>query len=293
MRAGISFHRGPPTSDVFSQHPIMEDPPSLLVDYHSPWQIPDSPLISEEPRMGGQLLPSHGRINQVSSPWGELQNQPTPSLPRRTPPSQRSALPSRHRLRRSLHHRRPHQKGHHPLPQTVPRPRGLPTRHGRPPNPTTHRPHPLNQYLTIGASTPPPNRSSAPSRRNSSTEPTTAPATRPVYRSDGGSKPGATPAGFIPRSDNSHRTNGRTITAITRPHKPSVQHLGGTPPARACPANAAWWPASAGRSSRGCPSARATKSSTVSSIARWQTYSRRPPPEVLSKPLPRVRRPVS
>ena len=31
-----------------------------------------------------------------------------------------------------------------PLPQTVPRPRGLPTRHGRPPNPTTHRPHPLN-----------------------------------------------------------------------------------------------------------------------------------------------------
>ena len=27
----------------------MEDPPSLLVDYHSPWQIPDSPLISEEP----------------------------------------------------------------------------------------------------------------------------------------------------------------------------------------------------------------------------------------------------
>ena len=45
----ISFHRGPPTSDVFSQHPIMEDPPSLLVDYHSPWQIPDSPLISEEP----------------------------------------------------------------------------------------------------------------------------------------------------------------------------------------------------------------------------------------------------
>ena len=51
MRAGISFHRGPPTSDVVFQHPIMEDPPSLLVDYHSPWQIPDSPLISEEPEM--------------------------------------------------------------------------------------------------------------------------------------------------------------------------------------------------------------------------------------------------
>ena len=27
----------------------MEDPPSLLVDSNSPWQIPYSPLISEEP----------------------------------------------------------------------------------------------------------------------------------------------------------------------------------------------------------------------------------------------------
>ena len=26
--------------------------------------------------MGGQLLPSHGRINQVSSTWGELQKEP-------------------------------------------------------------------------------------------------------------------------------------------------------------------------------------------------------------------------
>ena len=41
------------------------------------------------------------------------------------------------------------------------------------------------------------------------------------------------PAGSIPRSDNSHRTNGRTTTTITRPHKPSVQHLGGTPHHRA------------------------------------------------------------
>ena len=49
MRAGISFHRGPPASDVIFQHPIMEDPPSLLVDSNSPWQIPYSPLISEEP----------------------------------------------------------------------------------------------------------------------------------------------------------------------------------------------------------------------------------------------------
>ena len=40
---------------------------------------------------------------------------------------------------------------------------------------------------------------------------------------------GTTPAGFIPRSDNSHQTNGRTTTTITRPHKPSVQHTGGTP----------------------------------------------------------------
>ena len=108
-------------------------------------------------------------------------NQPASSLPRRAPPSQRSALPSRHstnaippthhRLRRSPHHRRPHQEGHHPLPQTVPRPRGLPTRHGRPPNPTTPCPHPPNQYSTIGASTRSPSRSSPPLRPNSWTGP--------------------------------------------------------------------------------------------------------------------------
>ena len=73
-------------------------------------------------------------------------------------------------------------------------------------------------------------RFSAPLRRNSSTEPTTRAATRPAYRSGTGSKPGTTPAGSTPRSDNSHRTNGRTTTSITRPHKPSVQHMGGTPP---------------------------------------------------------------
>ena len=72
-------------------------------------------------------------------------------------------------------------------------------------------------------------RFSAPLRRNSSTEPTTRAATTPAYRSGTGSKPGTTPAGFIPRSDISHRTNGRTTTTITRPHKPSVQHMGGTP----------------------------------------------------------------
>ena len=77
--------------------------------------------------------------------------------------------------------------------------------------------------------TQPPSRSSAPSTKNSSTEPTTAPATRPAYRSAGGSKPGTTHVGSIPRSANSHQTNGRTTTTITRPHKPSVQHTGGTP----------------------------------------------------------------
>ena len=56
MRAGISFHRGPPASDVVFQHPIMEDPPSLLVDSNSPWQIPYSPLISEEPLIVGLIL---------------------------------------------------------------------------------------------------------------------------------------------------------------------------------------------------------------------------------------------
>jgi len=49
MRAGISFHRGPPASDVFSQQPIMEDPSTLLVDSDSPSQIPGYALISEEP----------------------------------------------------------------------------------------------------------------------------------------------------------------------------------------------------------------------------------------------------
>ena len=77
--------------------------------------------------------------------------------------------------------------------------------------------------------TQPPSLFSAPSRPNSSTEPTTRAATRPAYRSDGGSKPGTTPAGFTPRSDISHQTNGRTTTTITRPHKPSVQPMGGTP----------------------------------------------------------------
>ena len=32
----ISFHRGPPASDVIYQQPIMEDPPSFLVDSDPP-----------------------------------------------------------------------------------------------------------------------------------------------------------------------------------------------------------------------------------------------------------------
>ena len=39
------------------------------------------------------------------------------------------------------------KRGHHPLPQTVPHPRGQPTRHHRSPNPTTHHPHPLKPIL--------------------------------------------------------------------------------------------------------------------------------------------------
>ena len=70
---------------------------------------------------------------------------------------------------------------------------------------------------------------SAPSRRNSSTETTTRAATTPAYQSGTGSKPGTTPAGSTPPSGTSHQTNGRTTTTITQPHKPSVQHMGGTP----------------------------------------------------------------
>ena len=107
---------------------------------------------------------------------------------------------------------------------------------------TPQPPPPNSAGLTASASpwagpgcagtTPPPSRSSAPSRKNSSTGPTTTTGTRPACQSAGGSKPGTTPAGFTPPSDNSHRTNGRTTTTITRPHKPSVQLTGGTPPNR-------------------------------------------------------------
>ena len=45
-----------------------------------------------------------------------------------------------------------------------------------------------------------------PQKGNSSTEPTTQTGTKPAYQSDGGSKPGTTPTGFTPQSDNNHQT---------------------------------------------------------------------------------------
>ena len=42
-------------------------------NYRSRHQVRLSIRTTATERMGGQLLPSHSRINQVSSPWGELQ----------------------------------------------------------------------------------------------------------------------------------------------------------------------------------------------------------------------------
>ena len=50
----------------------MEDPPSLLVDYHSPWQIPYSPLISEEPRY---LTAADIEVVEVNRPNRQLRRQ--------------------------------------------------------------------------------------------------------------------------------------------------------------------------------------------------------------------------
>ena len=56
MRAGISFHKGPPGSDVSFQHPIIEDPSSLPVDSNSPpgrspspHSVPKSPFDGDHP----------------------------------------------------------------------------------------------------------------------------------------------------------------------------------------------------------------------------------------------------
>ena len=101
-------------------------------------------------------------LRYLSDPGVIRTDQQASSLQRRAPTSQRGALPSsdstnaippaHHRLRHSPHHRRPLKKGHHPLPETLPRPRSLPTRHDRPQNPTTHHPlKPKFDYRGINA----------------------------------------------------------------------------------------------------------------------------------------------
>lgn len=89
-------------------------------------------------------------LRRLSDPRRVRDHEPAPALTSRAPRSQRRALPGRarahavppahHRLRRPPHCRGPLQARHHPLPQAVPRPRGLPTRHDRPPRPNSaHR----------------------------------------------------------------------------------------------------------------------------------------------------------
>ena len=167
-------------------------------------------------------------------------NQPAPPLPRRAPTSQRSPLPTRHRTNANFTNP-PSTTSLDAPPKASPKKTSSAASNASSPARSTNTswqttepdntppPPPEPQYLTIGASTPPPSRSSAPSKRNSSTGPTTTTGTRPACQSVGGSKPGTTPARFTPPSDNSHQTNGRTTITITRPHKPSVQHTGGTP----------------------------------------------------------------
>ena len=168
------------------------------------------------------------------------------------------------RLRHPTQGRGQEEKGDHPLPQAAHRPTDLPTADQPAPNPelrpathptptrrhhrdpgrpsSQHPPQPHLSTRTRPTPQPPPRYQipelapNPPSRpipdltnigaSNSSTTTTTEAATTPVYQSVTGSKPGTTPAGFIPRSEISHRTNGRTTTTITRPHRPSVQHTG-------------------------------------------------------------------
>ncbi len=96
-------------------------------------------------RSGGSVRQA---LRCLPDPRGLRDHQPAPTLPSRTPRSQRCPLPGRprahavpptdHRLRRPPHRRRPLQARHHALPQAVPRPRSLPTRHDRPPSPNHH-----------------------------------------------------------------------------------------------------------------------------------------------------------
>ena len=51
-----------PPIDPMVDRSLVQPPPASLHD-----------RTTATKRMGGQLLPSHGRINQVSSTWGELQ----------------------------------------------------------------------------------------------------------------------------------------------------------------------------------------------------------------------------
>jgi len=83
-----------------------------------------------------------------------------PDQPRRTTATERCDLPDRDRqdeisrahdrVRRSPHRRRQEQTRHHPLPETLRDPRGLPPRQDRPANRRSH------ELTTIGASTPSP-----------------------------------------------------------------------------------------------------------------------------------------
>ena len=73
----------------------------------------------------------------------ERGHEPASALPRRPPPSQRGALPDRdrphalapadHRLRSTSHRRGLVEERHHPLPEALRRPGGLPRTHRRPP----------------------------------------------------------------------------------------------------------------------------------------------------------------
>ena len=76
-------------------------------------------------------------------PCLERGHEPASALPRRPPPSQRGALPDRdrphalapadHRLRSTSHRRGLVEERHHPLPEALRRPGGLPRTHRRPP----------------------------------------------------------------------------------------------------------------------------------------------------------------
>ncbi len=63
MRAGISFHRGPPASDVAYQQPIMEDPPLTSGGFRSPLTDPLLPTHSRRATLRG--YPHRGERRMV------------------------------------------------------------------------------------------------------------------------------------------------------------------------------------------------------------------------------------